>query len=221
MNESKNKNALVIKTVWNKEFNVGLIQIIEQKFRGDEFFKGKRTFESSNGITIKSLRCPEITEEDIFYIRGECIEKDNKVCIVDDYMRWKAIIEAVGYYNDSVGYYNSMDTTIDYLDLHYRTWMKLSESGSIDKFVCVKEVLKEAGLKIFPKNGCFLCEEVEANNPKNEDSGCSRCKGYWGSSSPGCTSSESYYKLWDREKNIDLRKALAKRIANNTNVKKF
>jgi len=200
--------ALEVKNKWSEKFDTGLIQIIEQRFKGNMFFNGKSSFTSSNGIRLESSCSPEIAEKH-FYVRGYNHERDNEILLVSDCGLYLSCLEAVKEYNEAV---NKPD--INYLALHYKLWMKLACTGEQHKSSYATEIAEEAGIPP-PRGGCFLCEEVVSNTPDGGVADCIRCKGYWGVGCMKCTDYGAYYKMWEREEDVDLRMALARRIANS------
>ena len=199
--------ALVVKSKWDEEFKTGLLQIVEQKYRGLDFFKGENRFKSPNNIIIYSDDYPEMAG-DTLCVRGDCIDCDNQLITIKDYFVYNKVLEAIKHYNQATS------KPVDYLELHRKLWMKLAETGNTCKNIYAAEIAREAGIPS-PKGGCFLCEETIVSTPQSSKAICENCKGYWGFSARKCLDKESYYNLWIYEENIDLRKALARRIANN------
>lgn len=195
--------ALGVMSKWDEEFSIGLLQVVKQKYRGDNFFKGKNRFTSSDGIDIKSLDFPSF-QYNVLYVRGSSSILDNEVVIIKDYVNYNKVLEAVFQYNEA------MAESIDYLDLHYKLWMKLAEKGDTCKVAFATEIAHEAGLPHPPRRGCFLCEEA-ATDPISTN--CRNCKGYWGPFAEKCIDERSYYTMWESEENTEIRKALAKIIA--------
>ena len=196
---SKNdKKSLVVEYAWLEKFGgIGLLQVVKQVEHGEE-----DVFEASNGVKICCENRPEING-DFFYIRGRRTEHDLDILVIKDFVQLSRIVDAVEEYNAAHA------VPVDYLSLHNKLWMKLAETGCREKNSIAESLAREAGVN-YPKSGCFLCEEAATDG-----SGCGSCKGYWGASDITCLNDASYYQMWSHEQDIDLRKALAKRIANN------
>ena len=215
------EKALVIESEWSCKFNVGLIKILDQKFRGSDFFKENHDFRASNGLLIGSWSSPEISYDGTyFYVRGNHEDTDDTTVMTDKYDLFCKIINAIAEYNEA------MEKKPDYLFLHKKLWMKLAESGREDKAEACREVMKEEGVEK-PAQYCFLCEEAGFDSIRvgfdsirdGFGSGtpdvCKNCKGYWGYDVETCCEKGSYYQMWDNESDIALKKALALRIAFN------
>ena len=207
-----NKNMdenLIVRYEWFPEWKTGLIQIVGQKARGNSFYQNSDIFYASNGIILRSVRFPERKIANLFYVRGSRkTQDDNIITIFDEDEFWK-FLNAVEEYNN-----NHEVIKVNYLDLHHKLWTLLAETGSRDKLHYVEEVMKMFGLTKHPEGQCFLCEETRIN-AKSLTAECELCKGYWGPDTFGCLSDNSYYMMWKSESDLNLRKALARRIANN------
>jgi antitoxin component YwqK of YwqJK toxin-antitoxin module len=145
--------ALVVMSKWDEEFNIGLLQVVKQNYRGNNFFKSKSRFTSSDEVNIESLVFPSF-QGNILYVRGSDMSLDNKVVFIKDFFSYNKVLEAVFQYNEA------MAESIDYFDLHHKLWMKLAETGATCKNVYAAEIAREASLLYPPRRGCFLCEEA-------------------------------------------------------------
>lgn len=194
------EKALTIKSAWLKQFGgVGLIQVIGQRAeRGTN-----EAYRASNGMVICSSNTPDINEG-VFYIRGLNEKQDLKILATQSFEVYQKILTAVEEFNKV-----HEKSSVDLLSLHVRLWERLAETGSKDKLMFVRELTTEAGIPT-PHNSCFLCEDVQQRKVT-----CKECHGYWGENADTCLSYGSYFMMWELEEDIELRKALAKRIANN------
>lgn len=207
------RKALELQFIWLTDFGIGLIQIIDQKYRGQDFAKGSTTFFAKNKVHLISAGWPSILEDGTIklYVRGGDESRDNNICVIKDYGVYVRIIQAVDEYNE----WRDQSTSLDYLRFHRLLWMKLAESGSHDKFGACMEVMDEEHIPNPPTNFCFLCEDT-IEDEKTKRINCKLCKGFWGPQGIRCNESNSYFNMWFLERDINLRKALALRIANNT-----
>lgn len=201
--------ALRVMSKWDEDFSIGLLQVVKQNYRGNSFFKGKNRFTSSDGINIESLTFPSF-QGSVLYVRGSSSILDDEVVIIKDYVNYNKVLEAVFQYNEAI------TESINYLDLHYKLWMKLAKTGDTCETSYATEIAREAGLPHPPRKGCFLCEEVITDSTLID---CNKCKGYWGPFAEKCVDERSYYTMWEREENTEIRKALAKIIAISVKAK--
>ena len=78
-------------------------RIVEQTHRGDDFTPGGIPFESSNGLTLKSVGSPAAsTGCDTMYTRGATEDCDKRNITVSA-MRFAKIMEAITEYNETNG----------------------------------------------------------------------------------------------------------------------
>ena len=89
-------------------------QVTEQTHRCDEFTPGGTPFESSCGITLRSVSVPEALTSTIYYVRGED-ERFDKKHITVSALHFAQIMEAINEYNvtDGMGYKNQWPKTGD------------------------------------------------------------------------------------------------------------
>ena len=210
---NENKESLIVKSEWFPGWKMGFLQIVGQKNKRELFFKGSNTFHASNGVILCSEYAPEWRYANYFYVRGSDSDQDNNIITVHDEDEFWRFLDAVEEYNKSV----AIEVKINYFELHQKLWMLLAETGSRDKNQYVEKVMEMYGLTECPESHCFLCEETKVE-AKSTLMKCSLCKGYWGRDVLGCLSKGSYYMMWREESDINLRKALAKRIAKNVIV---
>ena len=77
--------------------------VAEQTHRGDDFTPGGIPFESSNGLTLKSVGVPAVAMcSDTMYVRGETEGCDKRNVTVSA-LRFAQIMEAVNEYNETNG----------------------------------------------------------------------------------------------------------------------
>ena len=77
--------------------------VAEQTHRGDDFTPGGIPFESSNGLTLKSVGVPAASEcADTMYVRGETEGCDKRNVTVSA-LRFAQIMEAITEYNETNG----------------------------------------------------------------------------------------------------------------------
>lgn len=77
--------------------------VAEQTHRGDDFTPGGIPFESSNGLTLKSVGVPAASEcADTMYVRGETEGCDKRNVTVSA-LRFARIMEAITEYNETNG----------------------------------------------------------------------------------------------------------------------
>lgn len=207
------KKALKVKTVWMNEFEVGLVRIEQQTFRGDAFGveRGKAHFVSSEGYMLESLTCPDY-EANRFWVRGDEKSLDFSTVIFPSSIELRMMLRAVDEYNQA----KHKVVLIDYIKLHKLLWMKLADSGSLNKAEACSEVMREEGIMYPPAHDCFLCQDTATISRHGVD--CNLCKGFWGRNGISCQGTGSYYQMWCNENSPALRKALALRIANNIKI---
>lgn len=90
-------------------------QVTEQTHRCDDFTPGGTPFESSCGVTLRSVSVPDVsTRTGAMYVRGED-ERFDKKHITVSALRFAQIMEAVNEYNvtDGMGYKNQWPKTGD------------------------------------------------------------------------------------------------------------
>jgi hypothetical protein len=201
------EKALEIENVWLEDFNVGLIRITKQKYRNENFFQGSSKFVASDKMELRSEVFPEYSmyNGEVLFVRGSDFSRDNETIIIRNNTKFFRFLQAVNEYNAAIEKEDS-----NYVRLHKLLWVKLAESGSLDKEAACEEVMKEENITKPPLNSCFLCQGVY-----DKKKGCKYCKGFWGGEGMVCQDKGSYFQMWCNEKDIVLRKALALRIANN------
>lgn len=90
-------------------------QVTEQTHRGDDFTPGGIPFESSSGLTLKSVGVPAaLTTSDTMYVRGKN-EHCDKMNVTVSALRFAQIMEAITEYNetDGLGYKKQWPRTGD------------------------------------------------------------------------------------------------------------
>lgn len=112
MEEKKRHIELAVIKVEGDEVT---FQVVEQTHRGDDFTPGGIPFESSRGLTLKSVGTPAaLTTSDTMYVRGknECCDKRN---VTVSALRFAQIMEAITEYNetDGLGYKKQWPQTGD------------------------------------------------------------------------------------------------------------
>ena len=74
------------------------LRIKNQTYRGNHFFHGTKTFVASNGFKIISAEFPE-SRNYCFFVRGDDVREDNKVCPVVSEKWLDKLRKAVKEYN--------------------------------------------------------------------------------------------------------------------------
>lgn len=100
MEEKKRHIELAVIKVEGDEVT---FQVVEQTHRGDDFTPGGIPFESSRGLTLKSVGVPAATTtSDTMYVRGKNQRCDKKNVTVSA-LRFAKIMEAITEYNETDG----------------------------------------------------------------------------------------------------------------------
>ena len=199
-------NKLVIKTRWDVEFNCGFIQITKQDYKLKNFFKNSDTFHGKNGITLISAYHPEYSVSKLL-VRGMNSTRDHDVVVINDKNEYLNILKTIDEYNEE---------NLDYVDLHKNYWLLIA--NGLDKSTAMQVMINTGSIlpHQVPHNDCFLCQDAMNGNRPD----CGKCKGFFGILPSGekikCCNERSYYFLWNKEQDLDLKNALAVRIAYNT-----
>lgn len=185
--------------------NVGFIWLLKQDFQLKEPFK------ASNGFTIFSDYVATWVEIDkTLLVRGTVDTADKTQPLVIKNMGrniglFKALDEFTVFVNKP---------RVDVGKYHTEMWTLISQG--VTKGDACKRVAEKYGLPE-PDGSCFLCWKTQLDGTGITD--CKLCllKGHWGYGAISCLHTGSYYKMWEQEKDVTLRRALAKRIADLPN----
>lgn len=202
------------------EHDIATIKILEQKYRRDKFSYGDGQFTkfvATNDVRLMSLAFPFIIIHDekiSLCVRGDVESEDNKVAVIIN-KQYKKILnkicDAVNEYNE---YMVNNEIPDYYIQLHKETWNAIADNDIkiTEKDDFVEKLCKEKDISI-PSNHCFLCEETTFTTIDSEVN-CNKCKGKWSNKKMENVCYYGYYSMWLKETDPDLRKALARRIAN-------
>jgi hypothetical protein len=100
-----NKDALEVKAEWFDDFGVGLIKIVNQKHRNNDFAKNRHySYKASNGIVLSSVFFPayDIYNKYLLHVRGNKSEEDDKICVVPFRDVYEQILVAIQEYNETM-----------------------------------------------------------------------------------------------------------------------
>lgn len=210
------EKAIEYMAQWSDTYNVGMIKILSQKYRGYDFNQGKPFMHGS--VMLSSVSYPSIgmgANAIALYVRGLDYTRDNDTLVFNGTKdNFNEIQKAIEAYNLQKA--KEMQP-VDNLAFHKAVWEKLAGDPTLVKIEVVTSICQQAHVPM-PKNDCFLCEEAYQDDHVD----CSKCKGNWGTQyddniEATCLRRGSYYNMWCRETDLALKSALAMRIANNTN----